>query len=191
MPERIQRKAIYSIHSIATLLGTSEHALSTAFQSGLLPGRQIGRMWYCTGDSLLKYFRGSDASAPPPEFLSSEATAVSPPHPVPPQPSNPTPSQHSAPRGVARRSKPSTTSRGKKSTQRVKAESVPTEAHAKKRYVADRVKQAREQTATNNEAAELLNQQQVPSLSGTPWTHRSVFNLLRWGQLNPPTGSQD
>ncbi|GEM_PF-2432085 len=169
MPERIQRKAIYPIHSLATLLGVSEQALTTAFQSGALPGRQIGRVWYCTGQSLLKYFQGADPLLLEPESSPAEAAQVSPQHPDPSRP------------------KRSPASRAKKSTSRVEAVQLPDDTQAKKRYLADQVKQAREQTETYKEAAELLNQKKIPSLSGSPWTHRSVDNLLRWGRLNPPT----
>jgi len=180
MPERIQRKAIYPIHSLATLLGVSEQALTTAFQSGALPGRQIGRVWYCTGQSLLKYFQGADPLLLEPESSPAEAAQVVPQHPDPSPPESPTT------RAVPRRPKRSPASRAKKSTSRVEAVQLPNDTQAKKRYLADQVKQAREQTDTYKEAAELLNQKKIPSLSGSPWTHRSVDNLLRWGRLNPP-----
>lgn len=159
MPESIDPKAIYSSTHIATLLGTTEGDVIDAFQASKLRGREIGRVWYCTGKSLLKSLSKIEPS-------NQEAISLQP-SPTPP---------------VSEAKKKPAESKAAKSDGL--AGPVPKEPAAKKRYLAKQVESAVKQAGTYETAATQLNEQRVPSLSGDPWTHRSVGNVLRWARRN-------
>ncbi len=165
MPESIDPKAIYSSTHIANLLGTTEQHVVEAFRAGMLKGRAIGNVWYCSGKSLLNSL--STATAIP----SAEPVTQQPPDEPSPAPAQKAPAP---PPSVAAETAPSAP----------QDESLPTDTQDKKRYLAKQVEQAIKKTGNYNAAADWLNQQGVPSLSGDPWSHRSVGNVLRWWKKN-------
>lgn len=168
MPESIDPKAIYSSSHIANLLGTTEQNVVEAFHSGMLRGRAIGSVWYCSGKSLLRSLSTETARPATETAVKTQPPAVESPAPAP------TPKQPQTPPPVAAKTEPSETTE----------ESPSDDPKAKKRYLAKQVEQAVKKTGSYNEAAHLLNQQGTPSLSGDPWSHRSVGNVLRWARQN-------
>ena len=193
MPESIDPKKIYRIQYLATLLGATQQDLAAEFQSGALQGRKIGGVWYCTGKSLLKYFHSvanpsdQEATAPP------EAWPVQAPNLESQESSEPEAASSVVEKGSAQASvPPSASNKPSVSPAKAKIKSKKSKPPAlensdpdtSKRELADFVKQLRDQGRTYKEVAELLNAQGVSSLSGTPWTHRSVDSVLRWGRLN-------
>ncbi|MCB1809842.1 MAG: helix-turn-helix domain-containing protein [Candidatus Competibacteraceae bacterium] len=53
--KRIERTGIYPSSEIAELFGLAERHLWPHLNSGVLPGRKVGRHWYCTGQDILDF----------------------------------------------------------------------------------------------------------------------------------------
>ena len=53
--KRIERTGIYQSSEVAELFGLAERHLWPHLNSGALPGRKVGRHWYCTGQDILDF----------------------------------------------------------------------------------------------------------------------------------------
>ena len=53
-------KEILSVSDLAETLGISAEEVSVLFESGELPGRKIGKHWFCTRQQLLQYIETGD-----------------------------------------------------------------------------------------------------------------------------------
>lgn len=53
--KRIERTGIYQSSEISELFGLAERHLWPHLNSGALPGRKVGRHWYCTGQDILDF----------------------------------------------------------------------------------------------------------------------------------------